>query len=122
MSTPSRCSACGEAIWWRLTAAGTRIPIDPHPAAAGTIVLADHRARVLTGDELPAQQTAYADHRVTCVKSPAHARRLAAQITRCLACGLPMDPWLPAHGWRHHVCCAPPSRAELEAAMASRAT
>ena len=60
------------------------MPLDPDPHPDGNVVLVTLddgaiRGRVLTGDELPAQQTAYVRHDRTCARSP-QAARLREQL------------------------------------------
>jgi hypothetical protein len=124
-----RCTGrgCGAPIWWAVTVGGRRIPIDPDPDPAGTIVpvLIDgaRRVQVLTGAELPAQGRAYVPHWATCQDSAAFRRRRTTQTTRtaCAACHGAMDPWLIEQGRRFHVNCEPLSRAEIRAVIAAAA-
>ena len=37
--TPAKCSACGAAIVWAVTAKGKRMPVDPEPVVGGNLVL-----------------------------------------------------------------------------------
>jgi len=112
---------CGATIRWVITIAGRRMPINPDPHPDGTIIREvtpeGIRARVLTGDQLPAQQTAWQPHWVTCPDSPQFRDRKARTTPRCRACSGPLDPWLVAQGRPWHVLCEPPTRAEIEAAM-----
>lgn len=95
------CRSCGEPIRWFLTITGRRIPIDPTPHPAGTVIrITDEngrvRARVLTGNELPAQETAWRDHRATCTRI-----RAGPRCTRCQGLLDPdvaeAEPWHTTH-------------------------
>ena len=92
-----------------MTIGNRRFPLDPEPSEDGNVVLVEvdgrTRARVLTGTELPAQQTAYRPHFVTCANGADFRRR---HVARCRACHNVMDPWLPEHGYTTHVGCAVP--------------
>ena len=110
----SRCSGprCGAIVRWVLTEAGRRMPLDEDPHPDGTVVLRHGpdgavRAHVLTGAELPAQETAWRPHWQTCPDSSQLRRRKAAAAKRCRTCGCGMDPWLPAHGYGAHIGCLP---------------
>jgi hypothetical protein len=124
--TPATCTGphCGREIRWVITLGDKRLPLDPDPSPDGNVVLERQpdgsiRARVLTGHELPAQGNAWVPHHRTCPDAADFRRRQAATAPRCRAgCGYPMDPWLAAHGWRYHVLCAPPTRAEIDAQRA----
>lgn len=128
--TPTTCTGpnCGRAIAWAVTVEGRRMPLDPTPDADGNVILQRQpdgsiRARVLAGDELPAQQTAWVPHHRTCPDAADFRRRQAALAPKCRAgCRYPMDPWLVAHGWHYHVKCAPPTRAEIDAQRAYEAS
>jgi hypothetical protein len=94
----ARCVDCGGTVRWAPTIGGRRLPLDIEPDPAGTVILDGHeegKVRVLTGDELPAQQTAWRLH-----LCPARAR--------CMACKGPMDRWLPEHGYSRHIGCLLP--------------
>lgn len=113
---------CGQVIRWALTEGGKPIPmnIDMSPdgnLAPVTLPDGSKRVRVLTGSHLPAIRPCFVPHHRTCVDSNDFRRRREAIQPRCrAACGVPMDPWLLAHGWRYHICCAPlPIRAHVEA-------
>jgi hypothetical protein len=124
-----RCTGrgCGAPVWWAITIAGRRIPINPDPDPAGTVipVLIDgaRRVQVLTGAELPAQGRAYVAHWVSCPDSEAFRRRRTADTARsaCAACHGAMDAWLVEQGRRFHVNCEPLTRAEIRAVMAAAA-
>lgn len=126
MSTAGRVTACkapgcGQMIRWLFTEARKRIPLDPDPHPDGTVVLVkvghETLARVLTGAQLPAQETAYRAHFATCPGSDAMRKHKAREFARDVArgpiceaeaCGLPMHAGLArAEGWRFHPCCDP---------------
>lgn len=124
---------CGRPILWVMTVGGVRMPLDPDISPDGCVVPVTvpiagggtaRRARVLTGDDLPALHPCWVPHHRTCPDSETYRRRQAAGAPKCRAgCGIPMDPWLPANGWRYHVLCAPLSdvRAHVEQARIERA-
>ena len=107
MAEVQRCPrACGEVVLWVITHGGHRRACDPTPHPAGTVTIetlpnGTIRGRMLPGDELPAQCTAYVLHDRTC---PVTAR---APVIRCVACSNAMDPWLAANGYRAHINCLP---------------
>lgn len=107
MSITETCRCCRTPVRYRLTIGGKRIAVDPAPHPDGTVVLEpDLRARILTGDQLPAQTVAYREHRCGQVARP----RL------CRACHKPIDP---AAGALHPGCepaPRPEPAAQLEAA------
>ena len=99
------CTGCGAAVRWVLTVGGRRIPIDPRTSPTGNIVPVRSddgtlRARVLTGDELPAQEPAWVPHWATCTRSAVFRRQQGQKAPKCLACGLVMDEWLVWQGRR----------------------
>jgi hypothetical protein len=112
-----RCTRCDALIMWVVTHGGHRRAINPNPHPDGVILLetvgGELRGRVLTGDELPAQQAAHVPHDRTCPRSPEAARRRAAAVPKCRACaGTPderLDAVWAAAGHHYHVNCAPPS-------------
>lgn len=121
----SRCTGdgCGGTpIWWVLTEAGKRMPLDVAPDPSGNVILVEDdqgriRARVLTGPELPAQQEAWVPHWRTCPASAEYRRRRHAAAPKCrYACGVPMDPWLTANGYTAHPNCADPPTTSYGAA------
>jgi hypothetical protein len=105
------CSACLAPIRWETSEGDRRIPLDPDPDPAGTVVLVPGkrggiRARVLNGGQLPAQETAYVPHWVTCPQGKDFKRRRHAAAPKCKACGMPMDADLAkAEEWIYHPCC-----------------
>lgn len=114
--TTDTCTACGAVIRWVITIGDRRMPLDVDAHEDGNVVpvVVDGgliRARVLTGAELPAQQTAYRAHFVTCPQASEFRRRKTATTPRCHGCGQPLDPILSRRGnaWtaRWHPCCAP---------------
>jgi hypothetical protein len=129
--TTATCNApgCNATTLIAVTLGGRRITLDPDPHPDGTITIVrtpngDIRARILTGADLPAQRVAWMPHDRTCPAGIHRARRATATTPKCRACGLPMDPWLPANGWNHHILCAPPPdfRAQVHAARQERTT
>jgi hypothetical protein len=126
--TPCTGPNCTARVRWVLTLAGKRLPLDPKPHPDGTVirvVLDDGsvRARVLDGDELPAQQTAWRAHWATCPDSQVFRARQAATTPRCALqeCRQPLDPWLVEQGERYHVLCKPmPAPDEVRAAARRR--
>jgi hypothetical protein len=71
-------------------------------------------ARVLTGLELPALETAWRRHTSTCPESPEARRRRARAAPRCRVCGGAMDPELTAlETWDCHPSCQPPDLREV---------
>lgn len=99
------CPRCGRPIRWVLTGTGRRIAIDLDPDPAGTVVRGEDpgdgtvRARVLTGVEMPAQETAWTRHEATC------RARLGP---RCRTCRGPMDAGLArSERWTTHPSCDP---------------
>lgn len=130
MPTPGRVTlcqgdGCGRPIRWLFTEGGRRLPVDPEPHPAGTVVLVttDGRtlARVLTGAQLPAQEAAYRPHWVTCPASESFRGRQSQRAPRCARCRDRMDPWLTEHGYDAHIGCLPPiSLAEAVAAERRR--
>lgn len=116
MSEVQRCSRCGEVVLYVLTHGGHRRGLNPDPHPDGVVVIERSgdviRGRVLTGDELPAQVTAYVPHDRTCARSPEAARLRAVTTPKCRACiGTPwerLDRVWAAAGHAYHVLCAPP--------------
>lgn len=64
----SRRRSCHEPVWWCVTAAGAKIPIDPVPHEDGNVELTgDDRCRVLTREERRAHRgPLYRSHFSTC--------------------------------------------------------
>jgi hypothetical protein len=89
------------------------MPLNPDPHPAGTVILTTvdghTRARVLTGNELPAQETAWRPHWATCPKAPeykAARQRRHSQGPLCAVCRQPMDPALARlEHWATHPSC-----------------
>jgi len=120
------CSSCRAPIRWVVTLGDKRMPLDVDPHPDGTVVRTVTRdglvrARVLTGDQLPAQETAYRSHFVTCPNAAQHRRRKALATPKCYGCLHPMDPVLAAAGDRYHPGCAPNTEAMRAALDAARA-
>ena len=119
---------CAAPIVWALTEGGRRIPLNPDPHPDGTVILTDHdgrtRARILTGPELPAQQTAWQAHWATCPASSTFRRRKGATTPKCRACRLPLHQLAVDAGWTTHPLCGPPEefRALVEAAASTQET
>lgn len=104
------CSGCGRPVTWVVTEAGRRVELDPDPHPDGNVVpvtVAGHRrARVLSGDQLPAEGPAWRRHASTCTESPAARQRRARTAPRCRVCNLPMDPGLARREqWTEHPAC-----------------
>lgn len=116
LTPDAECSGCSAPMRWVLTVGGRRMPLNPEPHPAGNVVLRDTkhglRAEVLTGSQLPAQETAYRAHFVTCPRSSDYRRRKAITTARCRGCGHPLDPVLAASGDVYHPTCAPSDLAE----------
>jgi hypothetical protein len=113
------CAACHVPVRWVITTGGRRLPLDPKPVPDGNIqpvtIDGQHRARVLTGDELPAQGPAWQPHFRSCPSAPEYRRRAALAVKRCGDCRLPMDPWLPENGHNYHVTCGSAWPGEIRA-------
>ena len=104
--------ACARPIRWAWTLEGRRLPLDPEPHPDGTVVHVDTpvgpRAKVLTGDELPAQQTAWRAHFTTCPASPQFKAREWRTAPKCAVCAEPMNATLARReGWTTHPSCDP---------------
>ena len=117
------CRACSRGVRWAVTEAGARILVDadPHPDGVVTVVStpAGVRARILTGAQLPAQETAYQPHARTCP----HAVRQAPRGPRCERCRGPMPTDLARlERWRWHPNCDPREQAGLDLARRLRRT
>lgn len=117
-------AGCGRPIRWVLTVGGKRMPLDPDPAPDGnvvrTVVEGSVRARVLTGDELPAQDPAWVPHHRTCPAAAQFRRNRARAVKRCRGCTDPLDPVLAAAGDLYHPLCAPTDlREQVERARAA---
>jgi hypothetical protein len=122
---PATCSSCLAPIRWVLTLGDKRMPLDVDPHPDGNVVIittpeGDVRGRVLTGEHLPAQDTAYRAHFVTCPNAADHRRRRAIVTPRCHGCHLPMDPVLGRTDLYHPNCAPDPTamRAALDTARA----
>jgi hypothetical protein len=105
------CSRCGGPTRWVITAdQGRRIELDPDPTPDGVIVpvvVDGHtRARVLTGDQLPAEGPAWQRHTRTCPESDETRKHRARTAPRCRVCTNPMDAELTRlEGWVTHPNC-----------------
>lgn len=120
---PAACSSCAAPIRWVVTLGDKRMPLDVDPHPDGNIVRTvtpdgSVRARVLNGDELPAQETAWRSHFVTCPNAAEHRRRRAITTPRCRGCAGAMDPVLAQTEVYHPTCAPDPTamRAALDAA------
>jgi hypothetical protein len=119
---------CDELIRWLFSESGKRLPVDPDPHPDGTVVLVvvegKTLARVLTGAQLPAQETAYRAHWTTCPGSDAMRAKKAREARRgplCAACGKPMDANLVAdEGSTEHPSCDRVEDAKYRSAVAAR--
>lgn len=101
-----RCSrGCGAPVRWLLSLGDYRVCIDwPTPNPNGTVIIDSidqrgrERAHLLTGADLPAQDTAYTIH-----ECPRPAIGPA-----CAACTMPMHPVLARQlNWITHPTCDP---------------
>lgn len=106
------CSACGAPVRWVLTLGDRRMPLDPEPHEDGNVVRRTTkegavRAKVLTGEELPAQETAWRSHFVTCPQADTFRRRKALSRKKCRGCTYPLDKALADAGEVYHPTCAP---------------
>ena len=102
------CPTCGVPVRTVTTEGGLRIQVEPERRPEGTVlpvkVDGQHRARILTGGQLPARGGAYIDHRKTCGRKSAGPR--------CPICRDPLDPiHLGLDG--AHPCCLGDSEADL---------
>jgi hypothetical protein len=118
MPDTATCDGCLAPIRWVITVAGRRMPLDPDPQPDGNVVPVDVEgrmlARVLTGDELPAQEPAWVPHHRTCPKAADYRHPKTPKGPRCESCYLPMDPQLArVEQWREHPACDTPAAAEL---------
>lgn len=122
---PATCASCLAPIRWIVTVGDKRMPLDVDPHEDGTVVIVRTReghvrGRVLTGDQLPAQDTAYRSHFVTCPHAAEHRRRKAIATPKCHGCQGPMDPVLARTDLYHPTCAPDPTamRAALDVARA----
>lgn len=103
---------CGRPVRWVLTVGGKRMPLDPDPHPDGNVIRVEvdgHvRARVLNGDELPAQQQAWMPHHATCPASADFRRRREAAKPRCRVCRGELHQLLVDAGLTTHELCGPP--------------
>ncbi len=115
MSDVQPCPTCSVPVRTVLTEGGLRIQVEADRRPEGTVlpvkVDGQHRARILTGGQLPARGGAYIDHRKTCGKKPAGPR--------CPICKDPMDPIHLELDGAHPTCLGIP---EVELAQAAQAT
>jgi hypothetical protein len=119
------CSRCGGPTRWVITAdQGRRIELDPDPTPDGVIVpvtVDGHtRARVLTGDQLPAEGPAWQRHTRTCPESDEARKHRARTAPRCRVCTNPLDRELarrePQH-LTHPACDTAAAAATVRAAL-----
>lgn len=118
--------SCGDPIRYVLTEHGSRLAIEPDPHPDGTVVVHQVgdgrvRARILTGEQLPAQVTAWRRHDAVCPDGRTARRRKAATTPRCRVCRLTLHQLAVDAGWTTHPLCGPPEdfRALVEAAATS---
>jgi hypothetical protein len=74
------CSSCKSPVWWAITTAGKRMPMDPAPTDAGNMIIIDRdqpapivkalRPREAVAPDVPR----YVSHFATCPNSRAHRR------------------------------------------------
>lgn len=101
MTDPDVCSSCGARVKRVITIGAAIRDLEPEPRPDGNTIIVDHegriRARVLTGDEMPAQQEAFKAHQ--CPPKPRPG-------PPCARCTLPMNRELAlAEGWVDHPAC-----------------
>lgn len=112
-TSPCNGPTCTAHVRWVYTLAGARMPLEPDPHPDGNVIrvrLEDGsiRAKVLTGVELPAQQTAWMPHWRNCPDSPLYRERKTRIGPKCKACEAPMDPDLARRErWTTHPSCDP---------------
>lgn len=76
-----RCASCGADVFWAITPAGKRMPVDPNPVPDGNVAIyRDHlgalRARVLRAGEQPsAYERRGVAHFATCPHADRHRTR-----------------------------------------------
>lgn len=112
------CRDCGGPVLVVVSEQGRRLELDrdPHPDGTVVRVLVDGRplARVLPGDQLPAQEQAWQRHTATCPESPAARRAKARQAPRCRVCTGPLDQALAdVENHDTHPACDDRAAAEL---------
>ncbi len=81
-SSLSKCISCRARIYWLSTIGGKKMPVDAQPTNAGTVILTDKGAQVLTGMFLDAarnddDERLYMPHFATC---PSAARHRLARV------------------------------------------
>lgn len=74
--TPTTCRSCGAPIYWALTGAGKRMPVDAEPSQAGTVELRLRSGAIVaivhgSPDGAGAWRTS---HFATCPNADAHRR------------------------------------------------
>lgn len=75
------CKSCGTEIYWTVTEAGKRMPVDVAPSSEGTIRLTSDGkttwSRVLKGDELKGTSPLllHRSHFATCRNAATHRRK-----------------------------------------------
>lgn len=110
-ATTRACDMCGETVRVVVTSSGRRLELDQEPSPAGTVVpvqttRGEWRARVLTGEELPAQETAWRRHSATCAGGEQARRRERARRPRCRVCSGLLDAVLvDRESYRTHPAC-----------------
>lgn len=109
LTPDASCPLCGEPVRWVMSVLGHRIALDPQPHEAGIYVPRDggRRFEGLTGERLPAQETAYRSHKKSCPGSREAARLRALAKPKCRGCPYPLDPVLAARGDIYHPTCGP---------------
>jgi hypothetical protein len=113
------CSDCGRPVLVVVSEQGRRLELDPDPVDGGNIVPFDvdgrPLARVLAGDQLPAQEPAWQRHAATCPESADARRRRARLAPRCRVCTGLLDQALAAAEPHHgtHPACDDRAAAEL---------
>jgi hypothetical protein len=102
---------CGARVRWYITIGGKPVQLNADPHPDGNVIVVPHdghiRARILTGNDLPAQQQAYRRH--ICPPTPGRPG------PACGACKAPMDRALATlERWSVHPTCEPDYVAELK--------
>jgi hypothetical protein len=77
MDTTSACRSCGAWIWWLVTAAGKRMPVNPTPDPAGNLAVnGPGDLRVLRAGEEPPESgwSRHTSHFATCPNADQHRK------------------------------------------------